>query len=164
MPFQDYIYILSLWYEEYSIPPQSWPLYSPANPPRPAYGKSRTAKTIGFLVFRFPKVSETLILYELLDLRKLGFDADPYSLLQENAPIMYPEAEKILPDQALAQLVSAVLTNGKSLRLIPMCGYFCTANFASAIATWNLLRGYQIDSWIRVVARQRRSRMHFLPA
>ncbi len=50
---------------------------------------------LAYLMSRFPKISETFILFEILEMEKLGASVEVYPLLRERQPVMHPEAEKI---------------------------------------------------------------------
>lgn len=50
---------------------------------------------LAYLMSRFPKISETFILFEILEMEKLGARVEVYPLLRERQPVMHPEAEKI---------------------------------------------------------------------
>ena len=50
---------------------------------------------IAYLMSRFPKISETFILFEILEMEKLGFVVEVYPLLRERQPVAHPEAVRI---------------------------------------------------------------------
>ncbi|MEK7727849.1 MAG: glycosyltransferase, partial [candidate division KSB1 bacterium] len=50
---------------------------------------------LAYIMSRFPKISETFILFEILEMEKLGATVEVYPLLRERQPVMHPEAEKI---------------------------------------------------------------------
>ncbi|MEO6577746.1 MAG: glycosyltransferase [Candidatus Limnocylindria bacterium] len=50
---------------------------------------------IAYLMSRFPKVSETFILYEILALEELGFDVEIFPLVREHEPVQHREAERL---------------------------------------------------------------------
>src|SRR5687768_12760158 len=47
---------------------------------------------VAYLMSRFPKLTETFILFELLAVEKQGIDVEIYPLLREHPPVMHPEA------------------------------------------------------------------------
>jgi len=51
---------------------------------------------IAYIMSRFPKITETFILYEILELERLGTDVSVYSILRENEGIMHAEAEPVV--------------------------------------------------------------------
>ena len=53
------------------------------------------AQKIGYIVSRFPKISETFILDEILELQKRGVDIEVFSLLKEQESKVHSEAEKL---------------------------------------------------------------------
>jgi len=57
--------------------------------------QSNSKLKIAYLMSRFPKISETFILFEILELEKLGIPVEVYPLLRERQPVTHPEAEKL---------------------------------------------------------------------
>jgi len=51
---------------------------------------------LAYLMSRFPKVTETFILYEILELEKQGTDIEIFPLLRERENVMHPEAENLV--------------------------------------------------------------------
>lgn len=51
-----------------------------------------TPLTVAYMVSRFPKVSETFILYEMIELERLGVRVELFSLVREHEPMMQPGA------------------------------------------------------------------------
>jgi len=51
--------------------------------------------TIAYMMSRFPKISETFILFEILEMEKLGFRVELYPLLREQQPVAHPEALRL---------------------------------------------------------------------
>ncbi len=56
-------------------------------------GQHRALK-IGYIMSRFPKISETFILYEMLAMEQLGGDVELYPLLQARQEVAHPEVER----------------------------------------------------------------------
>lgn len=54
-----------------------------------------TNRKLAYLVSRFPKISETFILYEILELRKLGFEIDIFPLVREHEDVQHPEVASL---------------------------------------------------------------------
>ena len=66
--------------------------------PQEIHEQKRSAlvrRKIAFLVSRFPKISETFILDEILDLQRRGLDIEIVSLLKEKESKIYREAENL---------------------------------------------------------------------
>lgn len=55
----------------------------------------RAARTphMAYVMSRFPKLTETFVLYEILALEALGIPVEVYPLLRERQPVAHPEAE-----------------------------------------------------------------------
>jgi glycosyltransferase involved in cell wall biosynthesis len=47
---------------------------------------------VAYLMSRFPKITETFVLYEMLAVEKLGVQVEVYPLLRERTTVMHPEA------------------------------------------------------------------------
>lgn len=54
-----------------------------------------TNRKLAYLVSRFPKISETFILYEILELRRLGFEVDIFPLVREREDVQHPEVASL---------------------------------------------------------------------
>ena len=50
---------------------------------------------IAYLTSRFPKITETFVLYEVLELRKRGVDVHVFPLVKESPDTMHPEVEEL---------------------------------------------------------------------
>lgn len=53
------------------------------------------ARTIAYVLSRFPKVTETFVLYEILEIQRLGSRVEVFSLMQERDGVRHPEAESL---------------------------------------------------------------------
>jgi glycosyltransferase involved in cell wall biosynthesis len=58
--------------------------------------QTRPPMKIAYMMSRFPKISETFILYEILEQERLGNSVEVYPLLREHQPVMHPEAERLV--------------------------------------------------------------------
>jgi glycosyltransferase involved in cell wall biosynthesis len=54
------------------------------------------APRVAYVMSRFPKITETFVLYELLALRELGFAVEIFPLLREREKVAHPEAEALV--------------------------------------------------------------------
>jgi len=63
-------------------------------------------KSIAYILSRFPTISETFILYEIIELRKMGFDIHIYPLVQEKGEIVHPEVESLAASVAYTRIFS----------------------------------------------------------
>lgn len=52
----------------------------------------RSAPTVAYIMSRFPKISETFILYEILELERLGLRVEVFPLLREQTGVVHEEA------------------------------------------------------------------------
>ncbi len=51
---------------------------------------------VAFIMSRFPKITETFILYEILELERIGVQAEVYPLMRERQPVLHREAEAMV--------------------------------------------------------------------
>ncbi len=51
---------------------------------------------VAYLMSRFPKLTETFILYEILALEEEGVQVEVFPLLRERQPVSHPEAESVI--------------------------------------------------------------------
>jgi len=57
--------------------------------------KVRRPMKIAYIMSRFPKISETFILFEILEQERLGNSVEVYPLRRERQPVSHPEAVKM---------------------------------------------------------------------
>lgn len=70
--------------------------------PKPAGGSLRVAAVMS----RFPKITETFILYEILELERSGVAVEVFPLLRERAAVVHPEAQRLMPRVHFVPLLS----------------------------------------------------------
>jgi glycosyltransferase involved in cell wall biosynthesis len=89
---------------------------------------------LAHLMSRFPKISETFILNEILELQRMGFQVEVFALMRERASVMHPDAETLLPRVHFGAPVSAATLGAQIhwLRRRPL-------RYASA--WWGAVRG-----------------------
>jgi glycosyltransferase involved in cell wall biosynthesis len=58
--------------------------------------RAATRPKVAYIMSRFPKLTETFILYEMLALEQQGVQVELYPLLRERAAVMHPEAVAML--------------------------------------------------------------------
>jgi len=53
---------------------------------------------IAYIVSRFPKITETFVLYEILELKRQGVEVEIFPLLRERTRVTHPGYEQLLPN------------------------------------------------------------------
>src|SRR5688572_33219701 len=53
-------------------------------------------KKIAYIVSRFPTITETFVLYEMLELQRLGMEIEVFSIIHEKREAIQPGAEKFV--------------------------------------------------------------------
>jgi colanic acid/amylovoran biosynthesis glycosyltransferase len=61
-----------------------------------AHSGNQAERRIGYITSRFPKLTETFILFEILGLERLGIRLHFYPLLRESADLIHAEAEPVI--------------------------------------------------------------------
>ena len=84
--------------------------------------KSVESPKVAYILSRFPKLTETFVLYELLAVEQEGIDVDLYPLWRERTKILHPEA--------VALLERARFQPAVSLRIIAAHIHYWTADDA----------------------------------
>jgi colanic acid/amylovoran biosynthesis glycosyltransferase len=59
-------------------------------------GDAEQVKRVAYLVSRFPKLTETFILYEILELERRGVRVELFPLIREREPVAHPEARELV--------------------------------------------------------------------
>ena len=75
-----------------------------AAPPQPsplaggeaAGGGAASRPRLAYIMSRFPKISETFVLYEILELERLGLQVEVFPLLRERQGVAHPEAATVV--------------------------------------------------------------------
>jgi colanic acid/amylovoran biosynthesis glycosyltransferase len=62
-----------------------------------SFARKAARPRIAYVTSRFPKISETFILNEILELERLGFDVEVFALIRERPDVMHPHAARLLP-------------------------------------------------------------------
>lgn len=94
---------------------------------------------VAYIMSRFPKLTETFVLYEMLAVERLGLDVQIYPLQREPTDVMHPEAEEMVARAHFTPLLSWSIL-GAQLHYLTRrpSAYFATlwtlvhANFGSA--------------------------------
>lgn len=72
---------------------------------------------IGYVMSRFPKLTETFVLYEMLAVEAAGAEVDVYPLLRQRERVVHPEAEALVGRANYAPFVSLAIL-GSVLRML----------------------------------------------
>lgn len=78
----------------------------------------KTRKRIAYVVSRFPKITETFILYEILELQRLGLDVSVFAIQREHEGVMHPEAVPLIEQAHYAKLASWQVVRSQLLWLL----------------------------------------------
>lgn len=95
---------------------------------------------IAYMMSRFPKITETFVLYEMVAVMKRGVSVEIYPLMREHTTVMHPEAVPLVETANFTPHISPaiILSNLKAMVTKPRT-YFGTL-FTSLRATWGSRR------------------------
>lgn len=76
-----------------------------------------TGQSVAYIMSRFPKLTETFILFEMLEVRRQGIGIEIFPLLKTNERVAHPASAELLPNVHFEPLVSMsiVLANARFL-------------------------------------------------
>lgn len=66
-------------------------------------------KTIAYMTSRFPKLSETFVLYEILELERQGTRIEIFPLIREHEQVMHPDAQAVVDRAHYSSVFSLVV-------------------------------------------------------
>lgn len=66
-------------------------------------------KRVAYIVSRFPAITETFILYEIIELQRRGLSVEVFSLLRQRESVMHREAERLVERTHYGRLFSLAL-------------------------------------------------------
>jgi glycosyltransferase involved in cell wall biosynthesis len=92
------------------------------------------SRKLAYIVSRFPKISETFILYEIVELRNLGFEVDIFPLIREKEAVQHPEVEALAGRTHYQAILSVQVILSQFYWMVKRPGtYFSTF--------WNVIKG-----------------------
>ena len=89
---------------------------------------------LAYVMSRFPKITETFILYEIVELERRGIPVEVFPLLREQQPVVNPEARPLVDRAHYQPLVSPAILAANAARIV--------GSPRSYASTWSeMLRG-----------------------
>ncbi len=73
---------------------------------------------VAYIMSRFPKITETFILREMIEMQKLGTEVEVFPLQRENAKIVQPEAKPFVSRAQFTPLLSLAITGANLITMI----------------------------------------------
>lgn len=75
-------------------------------------------KRVAYIMSRFPKITETFVLYEILELKRRGFRVGIYPLLRQDETVAHPEVRDVMSDVRYTPFVSVPIVRANLAYLI----------------------------------------------
>lgn len=100
----------------------------------PASASPASARGLAYVVSRFPKLTETFILHEILEMERLGVRVEIYPLLRNREAVRHPETDRLTRRARFVRVVS--------LAMLRAHGHFlwhCPLGYSRVL--WESLRG-----------------------
>src|SRR5262249_23968434 len=107
------------------------PVISPVKPDAP-----KPAKRIAYIVSRFPVITETFILYEMLELERRCIRLEVFSLLRQREEVMHREARDLVRRAHYGQLRSIPLLIANLRWLLRRPSAYLRAWFQAIKGNW----------------------------
>lgn len=101
---------------------------------------ARRSARIAYMMSRFPKLTETFILYEILAVEDEGVTVEIYPLQREKTTVMHREAESLARRAHFEPLISPAILRSHAYFLRRKPGAYFKALWTSLRATWGSLR------------------------
>src|SRR5262245_19763249 len=89
---------------------------------------------VAYLTSRFPKVTETFILYEILELERQGLPVEVFALVHEHEQVVHPEAKAVVERTHYSPFISRAVLDAQAYWLLRRPGAYMRA-------WWQALRG-----------------------
>jgi colanic acid/amylovoran biosynthesis glycosyltransferase len=88
---------------------------------QPAQPRSTSRLKVAYIMSRFPKLSETFVLYEMLALQQQGVAVEVFPLINEHASVIHPEARQFVERAHYQPVISGPILREqwRSLRTNP---------------------------------------------
>ena len=93
-----------------------------------------TAPRVAYLMSRFPKLSETFVLYEILALEESGVEVQVYPLLRHREAVIHPEAQRLMGRVRYQPFLSGSILRANLRALLTRPGPYVRT-------VWGALRG-----------------------
>ena len=101
---------------------------------------TRGPRRIAYLVSRFPKLTETFVLYEMLEVESQGTSIDLYPLQRERVRTMHAEAEPWMPRAHFTPALSWPIVMANLRTLVRRPRLYVTTLASLLASTWGSLR------------------------
>src|SRR6266496_2893613 len=115
-------------------------------------------KTIAYIMSRFPKISETFILYEILEIERLGMHVEVFPLVHEHEQLAHPEAQVIVDRAHYSRVVSPAVLAAQFYWLLRRPRKYLSAWWHALRGNWRspkfLIRAVAIAAQSALFARQ----------
>jgi len=89
---------------------------------------------VAYLTSRFPKVTETFILYEILELERQGLPVEVFALVREHEQVVHPEAKAVVDRAHYSAFISRAVLAAQAYWLLRRPGAYMRA-------WWQAVRG-----------------------
>lgn len=106
----------------------------------PNPGDQTSAVKVAYIMSRFPKLTETFVLYEILAVEKQGAQVELYPLMREHTSTMHAEAVPLVARAHFLPFVSLALLWSNLRALLTRPGTVLSTLWQSLRATWGSLR------------------------
>lgn len=111
-----------------------------AMPSPPLQLNGKPASRVAYVMSRFPKITETFILYEMLTLEQQGFSVELYPLQRENGTVTHPEARSFVERAHFQPYISWPIIRANLHFMLRMPKVYFGAMWSLLRGTWGSFR------------------------
>ncbi len=108
-----------------------------SNPSTPTI---RPGRRVAYIMSRFPKLTETFVLYEMLAMEQLGVPVEIYPLQRENTAVVHPEAQPLVQQARYTPFISPAILRANLHFLRHMPGRYLRTLAAVLKGNWGSKR------------------------
>jgi colanic acid/amylovoran biosynthesis glycosyltransferase len=95
---------------------------------------------VAYIMSRFPKLTETFILYEMLALQREGVQVETYPLLREKTEVIHPEAKSFVEAAHFQPFISLAILRANLHFIVRKPGTYLQTLWTLLRANWGSLR------------------------
>ncbi|HEX5808852.1 MAG TPA: hypothetical protein VFY25_09320, partial [Anaerolineales bacterium] len=99
-------------------------------------GKKQSRLKVAYIMSRFPKLTETFVLYEMIAVQREGVQVEVYPLLREKAEVVHPDAKPFVEAAHFQPFLSLPILRAHLHFLLRKPGAYLGTLWTLLRATW----------------------------
>jgi colanic acid/amylovoran biosynthesis glycosyltransferase len=103
-------------------------------------GRRKDRLKVAYIMSRFPKLTETFILYEMLAMQREGVQVETYPLLREKTEVIHPEAKSFVQAAHFQPFISLAILRANLHFILRKPGTYLQTLWTLLRANWGSIR------------------------